>query len=339
MKPNPLFRILVCINLLLFCAQGLAQSSSRPGAVAEFQQFLSNPPAVSNLVFRMTRFQTKTNIQDSVFFGQWNAPDFMLAEVAKVSDLQTLLLKKKGVFAGRTNTVCWWSHGGKSVTFFNPKINNVTNRTELAMTDVRFQENILAAAMNLGIPDLPIGSIQWNGLEFEAVSRVTQAKKSGFIIVKDGLVKAIEFKSVMAGRTNHFEVRYFYDGPSWPISIPHRFQRFHKTDRGEALVADIQLLEVGVAQPGLAMDPGPVMSSNRLMAAHYFLGRQYIMDSSGKVRGVIEPRSPNTGRTSKNAQHQILFYSVLFLLTASLLWFLIATRSQKKISTTSEKEI
>lgn len=208
------FRLTYFITLtyLIIVAPTLLEAANTELPVEALKSFVESPPIIEEVDFKITHPPTWPLPPIQIFTARWQ-PSALFLEQWQTDKLQEITNIPPYIRATGHYENYYWDFIGKNKTLTewedksdSPKDshNGSYSASLSAIDDV-------SRVLNIGIPNLGIGTIKWQGDTFEAASDLTGARKHGTLIRSaTGYAEKLTLKEELHGKASEIEIVYSY---------------------------------------------------------------------------------------------------------------------------------
>jgi hypothetical protein len=221
----------ILVTVLLPSASQAADGSpsDKLSQLEKFKEFISSPPVISNLVYETNPLLLSLTPSKGTWVqARWQTNGIFWRRFQKSSEIPDEG-KSVSMAVSRFNNEYWgYSDLGGSRYYTAPM--SAAGRTsfeERQVPENRYNEAVmmcnsmedeLSSVLNMGIPNLEIGSIRWKSNSFSAISRLARTKINGTIqLSSNGVPEGIRLVIERGGTNYNYLVEYQYQSP---LSLP-----------------------------------------------------------------------------------------------------------------------
>lgn len=315
-------------------------------AIAEFKEFLENPPQIHEAQFSITdSFQYFGSNGDTVrhYQARWQTNAFFIRQLADSDAPSDLRIPINGTFYTKyENRYCYQSGDGTFRYWYdggNEPRDKTTPPYHLTECDGK---STLGIVLNMGIFPAKIKTIKWNGTTFTAPPGCSEYQTEGKLVTASGFPSEIEFQYDHQGRSVRWLARYDYSKPLGGAAfLPSEFTILLKKDASTLVPFRklvIHSLKIGKQnQESSFFSPDPFVSatlngdSSRMLV---FTNRQlFAFSQNGRSLFSLASLLSGPPPEPRRSNWPLIFWPAIFITTTVFFLLLIRILGKRREQT------
>lgn len=210
--------------LMLLNLAFISLAQPRPTSlVDQFKHFTASPPVLEEFTFRYTDITTweAQKVETTKFYlCRWEKNAFAMKETDELSELKLDGVGGSSRAMGYYGVNYWMTTSSESTT---SKCDNPIDQTNYLYTTVQAMENIqLSTAFNMGVPNVKIGTIRWEGDAFTATTHNGHLIRGELVQSDDGRPKRLKFvRNLANGKPVEMTVEYEFTKNIGLVFLPN----------------------------------------------------------------------------------------------------------------------
>ena len=236
-----------------FCGLPFALLAADVQPIDQLKAFVQSPPIIEEVQFKITHPPglPMPPLQD--FIARWQPNGLLLLELA--DNRQTNENECKYAMAyGRSDELYWNFKGRqwKSLTTWEDVGDSFKNQTNGAYSAFRSATDTISKVLNIGVMNLHIGMIEWNGDSFSAQSDLSGAQINGTLEKSPaGYATKMRLQTKRRGELYHAEIDYTY-GTNFSLPFfPQRITYYTIKDGQRNLLEELSIHEIKTSKVSL----------------------------------------------------------------------------------------
>ena len=225
----------VCIYLLQATISLNAQSSNLDtnSLLNSFKSFIATPPPIKDLAYSMNYYMDGNGFptnQTLFYQAKWQSNAYFLRQASKPDDFDTFVIGQSGLdllFINFEDTYCFLTALNSFRVWENQKVSRESKVHPYGFE--RMGKLILSKAMNFGIQEMPIGSLQWSGDSFKATNEVNVSIEGRISVISNGLPVELKYDATLPDsgiKINHLVLLSYSPRQGIPQFIPTSISTF-----------------------------------------------------------------------------------------------------------------
>ena len=300
------------------------------------KDFVSNPPVVSNLLFHQFPSASRghTAPTNGIYvLCRWQTNAFLWLQFDSLEDAHSNVLDKatRGWANYDSN---YWSYSRNSgvTTYMRTGKSALLESSNGVVKLCNGALENLSRPLNIGIPNIPIGTIKWIGDTFTATNDNYQFVRSGTLKLSNGIPEELQLngESARAGPLRA-KLRYRYESSRAQAVYPLPTTIEFSSQGGASQIVQMLLLDVSVEPlPQRCFSLNQLMSTNAYRISYDGTTRLFEGRDGTKVPiKLVPPGTPTSGL--RTAFGRLIFcVTTLGPLLAWLVWTIILRRSKHR---------
>lgn len=328
-------------RIALALAMVIAHHSSEAANVSPFErfkQFVQQPPVVADIVYMSNVGPLGSPDKFNYYHCRWQTNAFYRRQLPSLRSLNTLEVMESGRFISRFGNTHWTFETGKILSVFDRS--DPSSRAPLKLHSA--WEDSFSSVLNMGVANLPIGSITFSDNKYSAISPISGSAVSLQLFPTQSFPPLPSHLHVIyrsQGIDYSYVVKYGFErrGNIAEEYLPDRISVFRIQEGVEHANQEFRILYLKTSLsplPQASFDP-TVFATQKTRRLVYT--NNWVSELS---RGTWKPLAISheaTGDVTKSQPATRFFYIALALLSLiTILAFKVRLKSQKQTSTHHE---